>query len=76
MISWGQDHAKKEAALRERLAHEEETRRKARGSRSRMKLWSQNAQTERQVIARNEAAHLEQEALNQKRVMNCYIENR
>ena len=37
-----EDHAKKEAALRERLAHEEETRRK--------------------VIARNEAAHLEQEA--------------
>lgn len=32
MISWGQDHAKKEAALRERLAHEEETRRKARGN--------------------------------------------
>ena len=37
-----QEHAKKEAALREKLANEEETRRK--------------------VIAKNEAAHLEQEA--------------
>lgn len=37
-----EEHAKKEAALRQKLANEEETRRK--------------------VIARNEAAHLEQEA--------------